>query len=242
MNLAPYARRRYEYIQEDILRYDLSTTGHCDEQTSDKHQLRPLPENLKSRFPLVILDGYALLSYRRAASSSIPDELSPESFPPYRIYAGALLISQLIVALETVQPGGTLLVKLARLEAFPAAHILFLLDALSEELVVHKAGCMLAVRSTFYVIARGVCRAKGSEDQECVRFLGGLRALWEELWIKGPEGMGRHKRDGDLDFAITTDAILEEYIDRLIDFGREVWSTQAQALHELLRRKGAERK
>ena len=231
-------RRRYELIQEDILRYDFSITAHCSEQLSDKHHLHPFPENLKGRFPLVILDGYPLLSYRRAASPNAPSELDSDTFPAYRIYSGALLISQLIVALEAVQPGGTLLVKLARLEAFPAAHILYLLDALSEELVVHKARSMLGVRSTFYAVARGVCREKGSEDPDHVRFLVGLQGLWEELWIGGPEGMGREKKDGDLDFAITTDMILEEYLDRLIQLGRGVWPAQARALRELFRQKG----
>ena len=39
---------------------------------------------------------------------------------------------------------------------------------------------------------------------------------------------------GDLDFIITDQAILDDYLPRLIALGRDVWATQVEGLKRLL--------
>ncbi len=42
----------------------------------------------------------------------------------------------------------------------------------------------------------------------------------------------------DLDFIVSTEDILGEYLDRLVELGRSVWRTQAQGLRQFFARKG----
>lgn len=70
------------------------------------------------------------------------------------------------------------------------------------------------------------------------QYLSGLRELLVQLRSGGRGGRGRMILPGDLDFVATAEAILTEYLDRLIELGRGVWSTQVQGLDRLFRKKG----
>ena len=74
-----------------------------------------------------------------------------------------------------------------------------------------------------------------------MRYLAGLRALWCELRFGGEKGTGRAMVQGDLDFVATADEILDGYVDRLVELGRDVWATQVDGLLGLFKRKGVER-
>ena len=261
--LAPRHRKRYEFVYKDILRYDLLPSHGAglparDAATAHAHMLQPIPEAWKRHFGLVLLDAHPLRTYRRAGPPS--PEHEPEGPPPeggpsreedpahaHTIYSGALFIAQLALALETLAPGGTLVLKLTHLEKFPAAHVLFLLDSISASLVVRKSHTTHTVRGTFYAVARGVCgpspgsrSSSGERGAEGLRswYVAGLRALWAELWLGGEDGQGRRKRFDDLDFVVTTEMLLDAYVDRLVEFGRDVWATQVAGLRDLFRRKG----
>ncbi|KAI0666910.1 hypothetical protein C8Q78DRAFT_994630 [Trametes maxima] len=234
--LEPTYLDRYEYVQQDLLEYDLSSAD--DTGAAVKGPLgAPLPSSFHDRFSLVMLDGHALRTYH------VPDPIVSDVPQPQNVrgaYSSILLIAQLIIALTSVNPGGTIVVTLSRIEAFPAAHIVFLLDAISDTVVVHKPRTMHAIRGSFYAIGKGV----GSSEEHAAlkgRYLEALKTLWGELKYGGTGGGARALRANDLDFVVTAEDILDfegEYLGRLVELGRDVWETQANALQQFFRRKG----
>ncbi|OJT04268.1 hypothetical protein TRAPUB_5002 [Trametes pubescens] len=221
---------RYEYIKQDLLEYDLSP--HSVPSPALSLALRPLPDAFLGRFQIVLSDGHPLRTYHS------PDDTIDTLVGPHA-HRGLLLITQLIIALTAVQAGGTILVKLTHIEGSPSAQLLYLLDAISDTLVVHKPDTMHKIRASFYAIAKGV---GGTEDRAALkeRYIAGLRALWLELRTGGSSGGGRGLVDSDLDFIATPEEILdtEGYLGRLVELGRPVWATQVQGLRFMFEKKG----
>ncbi|KAI0353447.1 hypothetical protein OH77DRAFT_1427519 [Trametes cingulata] len=225
--LEPIFWPRYEYVEQDMLEYDFrpvqdNAQGHSDVGPT-------LPTAFLDRFQLVLLDGHPLRTY------------SPTPWPNQAAgaYTGALLISQLIIALSCVRSGGAIVVKLDHIEGCPAAQLLFLLQDISESLVVHKPRTMHASRASFYAIAKGV---GAGEDATLLKefYLEQLKALWYKLRYGGPGGGARGLTEADLDFVVSADDILdgEGNLDKLIGFGESVWAMQADGLRRFFGKKG----
>ena len=230
---------RFRMIEEDVLNYDFSLRGPRTTPKVLPAHFKLVPKSLRKRFPLVIIDGHALRTYRPLHE---PRPVTHASLPPYtgwegptRSFRDTLLISQFLLALETLTQGGTLVAKLAHLECTPAAPLLYMLDQLSQEIVVHKPRALHTSRGTFYVIAKGVHLTRRGQ-----RWVRGLRALWYSLRFGGEGGGCRPMAPDELDFIVSADEILENYIDRLVELGRGPWATQAEGIRKLLERKGAQ--
>ncbi|KAI0645493.1 hypothetical protein C8Q79DRAFT_910272 [Trametes meyenii] len=220
-------RQRYDLIEQDIVLYNWGVpTRH-----TPSSGLR-LPDEYRNHFTLVILDAHALRSY------SLPAHVTAEEERLARgAYRDALLIAQFIIALSSVQSGGTIVTRLSHVECFPAAHLVYLLDTISDTLVLHKPRIVHSNRGTFYAIAKGVGKERHAVTM--ARYLDGLLRLWDgEFRRGGPTGTGRWLLPTDLDFVITADDILENYLDRLIDLGRGVWATQGNGLRYFFKKKG----
>ncbi|EIW58880.1 uncharacterized protein TRAVEDRAFT_20749 [Trametes versicolor FP-101664 SS1] len=158
-------RQRYRLIEQDIMTYDLHMT--------DAGTAQPFPKDLCARFALVILDGHALRTY------SAPGDTPDDPRLAQAVYRDALLIGQFIIGLLAVRMGGTVVVKLSHLECSPAAHLVYLLDAISDTLVLHKPAIMHSNRGTFYAVAKGVGHGQHADMKDV--YLDGLRDLWREL-------------------------------------------------------------
>nr|VWP02183.1 3-phosphoshikimate 1-carboxyvinyltransferase (EC (5-enolpyruvylshikimate-3-phosphate synthase) (EPSP synthase) (EPSPS) [Ganoderma boninense] len=229
--LENYLRPRYQLIEKDILEYNLAPNVPGTPFLTDM-----LPDALLERFQLVFIDGHALRTY---ASLPVQGKLD-DAREAHVVYRDSLHIAHLIIALECVRPGGTISTRLSHPEAFPASHILYFLDQLSDELAVYKPRTMHTYRGTFYVVAKGVCRRTPALTELKARYLTGLQQLWSALRWGGPSGRGRRMSSDDLDFIVSTEEILGRYLDRLIELGRPVWRTQAQGLHRFFAKKGIE--
>ncbi|KAI0644345.1 hypothetical protein C8Q79DRAFT_914120 [Trametes meyenii] len=222
---------RCHLIEHDILRYNLGVETPILHNVLSQ-DLVPLPEDFFARFALVMLDGHALRTY----SLPIVTDSDGEIRAAHQAYRDALLIGQFIIGLSSVQPGDTIVVKLTHVECFPTAHLIYLLDTISESLVLHKPRKVHTNRGTFYAIAKGV--GSGDHAEIMARYLVGLRSLWSELRCGGPYGTGKYLITTDLDFVVTADAILDDYLGRLVKLGHDVWSTQAYGLRQFLKKKG----
>ncbi|OSD00107.1 hypothetical protein PYCCODRAFT_1437664 [Trametes coccinea BRFM310] len=225
-------RERYQYIEQDVLGYDLSPDSA--ERTPDGLNSlgKPFPEEYRCRFPLVMLDGHALRTY--PSNAVTPEEIKLA----HANYRDALLIGQLIIAFMSTRAGknDTIVVKLSHAECFPTAHLIYLLDTASSSLLLHKPRWTHSNRGTFYAIAKGV--GGGTRRATMERYLEGLQALWHDLRFGGAEKQGKYLVTTDLDFIVTADTILDEYLDRLIELSLSVWSTQADGLRHFFQRKG----
>ncbi|KAI0353446.1 hypothetical protein OH77DRAFT_1427518 [Trametes cingulata] len=223
--LQPWHRRRYRTSYQDILLYNL-----CGSPETEQVVAQAFPTDFHARFSLVILDAHALRSYPVSAASPTEEKAARAA------YRDSLLIAQFIIALSSVRRGGTIVAKLSHVECFPAAHLVYLLDAVSESLALYKPRVMHSNRGTFYAIAKGV--GSGPRSATMAQYLEGLRGLWRELRSGGERRTGRYLFTTDLDFIISADALLDEYVDRLVELGRGVWSTQANGLRYFFRKKG----
>ncbi|THU77237.1 hypothetical protein K435DRAFT_786816 [Dendrothele bispora CBS 962.96] len=158
-------------------------------------------------------------------SASVPDN---GHFTFLDLGCYQLLISQLVIALQYVRPGGKLVVKLSCIERARTAKIVRLFDLISERIETVKPMTMHAKRGSFYLVVHGVS-GKGVEGHRQEHFVEKLREVWTELTFGGDEGKGRFLNLEDLDFVVTTEDLVERSPD--------VWRGQTKGLEGLFRAK-----
>lgn len=173
-----------------------------------------------------MLDGHQLRTY---ISPSMEDA---EAWDRQR-----LLVAQLVIALRAVKQGGTIVVKLSRPDKADTAQLLFFLDHISVNLCTRKPRIIHANRGTFYAIAQGV--GLGRRGQTLSQYRARFEDLWYEVGFGGEEGKGRFLSRDDLDFIITQDELHQvASLERLVEFGRDPWNVQGDALERWFQRKG----
>ena len=213
--LDDHLRDRFELHIADLTYYQLGPFQLGDPKLQD------LPLSVQNRsFDLAIVDGHHLI-HREGIRSWDRDRL---------------LVSQMIIALQSVKRGGDVVIKLGKAEEIRTAKILSMFDTICAELVTCKPASMHRNRSTFYAICKGI--GIGSEDGKWAYFLDHLKKLWVEITFGGDKGCGRFMEEEDLDFIISREELVESYLPRLIELGRDVWRGQAEGLRVTLRRRG----
>lgn len=223
----PVVEGGHEYLLEEHLRsrFQLCCTNltyfQLGPSVIDDDRLQSLPPQLKERtFDLALLDGHQL----RTQVGALPWDQE------------RLLISQLILALQSVKEGGTIVMKLPLPHKLVCAKILYLFRMLSIELRCWKPESMHINRGTFYAVARGI--GKGLKGPRLPDVLVEFRKLWVSLTFGGEEGFGRPMTVKDLDFLIGTDELCGYHLDWLMKLGRPLWRVQKNALEGFYRRKG----
>ncbi|KID83188.1 FtsJ-like methyltransferase family protein [Metarhizium guizhouense ARSEF 977] len=92
-----------------------------------------------------------------------------------------LLLAQLVIAMEQLENGGTLIAVLHKPESFHTAQILHMFSGFSH-LVLFKPQKVHAKRSSFYMVARRV-QSRSDQASEAVR-------LWKKEWFTTTFGPG----------------------------------------------------
>ncbi|KAF8910912.1 hypothetical protein CPB84DRAFT_1743074 [Gymnopilus junonius] len=193
--LEHYHRSRFELMYQNLTYYQLGPSNF------DDPRLQNLPSGITSHtFDLVLLDGHQLCTQ----SSALPWDKD------------RLLISQLIISLEAVKEGGTIVAKLPLPHRPISAKILHLFKILSSEVLAWKPKSMHGNRGTFYAVAKGIGR--GPEGSRMSSLILELRALWASSTFGG-EGLGRFINPGDFDFLITTDDLIAHHLGWLTSLG-----------------------
>ena len=176
--------------------------------------LSPMPFTTRG-FQLIILDGVYRVQESNSAQEWDVDRL---------------LIAQLIIALEYINRGGTLIVKFNHLESVITAQLVYMLDKYSKSLVVFKPGTS-AKRGSFYAVVTGV--GLGWEWKRRDSFLENLREVWWKLtYGDDPRSGGRYLKEEDLNFIVNFETLKRSYLARLIQLGRVAWRIQSQALRK----------
>ncbi|KAJ7073993.1 hypothetical protein C8F01DRAFT_1010181 [Mycena amicta] len=201
-------RSRFKISYADLSYYRLGPLPASVVSASKLKPATALPFDTSRAFDVILLDGHPL------RSAGDPD---------------LLLVSQLIMGLQYVKPGGTLLIRLADPEQAATAKLLFMLDGLSTRLETFKPRFMNATRSTFYVIAKGVGEGVGAACQPIL--VEKLKELWVDLTIGGVHGAGQALGEEDLDFVVTTKELQQPtHLERIMKLSKRVWEVQARAL------------
>lgn len=159
-------------------------------------------------FELVFCDGQTLRMHQRAEY---------RRFEPTR-----LLTAQLILALQRIAEGGTLVMLLHKVEGLNTVLLLRQFGQFAD-LQLFKSKRKHAVRNSFYMVAKDV-RPNCEAAIEAV-------TRWKEEWwqrtfgvLDGDE-MAREPLDED-----GLRGLLEEFGDRMIELARPIWEIQFEAL------------
>jgi 23S rRNA U2552 (ribose-2'-O)-methylase RlmE/FtsJ len=181
-----------------------STHPECTGFLSD----RP---HLGRTFQLVFCDGQVLRTHQRAE---------------YRQHEEGrrLAVSQLILALQRIRAGGTLIMLLHKIEAWDSTEILYHFSKFSS-VQVFKPRRTHAIRSSFYLIARNV-----QPDSAAAKL---AVEMWKHAWwhttFGGENGTGA--RESVEEDSVRT--VLDQFGEQLIKLGKPIWETQAKALSEM---------
>lgn len=135
-----------------------------------------------------------------------------------------LTTSQLILAMQRILPGGTMVVLLRRLDAWHTIRLLLQFDSFSH-IRVFKPYKYHAVRATFYLVAKNV----QPEAESAKTALEEWKKTWYRATFGGDEGTGEAEPEIDVESA---NAVLEEFGPRIIQLATPVWKIQADALEK----------
>lgn len=204
--LPKYMRTRYTVQYADMTKYNLRNG-------EGKGYAYPPPFRPAS-FELVIADGHPLHS--REFNARVPH---------------VLLVTQLIIAINAVKEGGTILIKLSKPASFNTASALYLLDSICSSMETIKPRTVHGNRGTFYTVARGVQRGEALKG-----WLNVLHQMRQDL-LNSVTDSGSVPRVYE---RITSLARLKEgYIARLIELGTPVWEVQREHLRWFIQNKGS---
>jgi 23S rRNA U2552 (ribose-2'-O)-methylase RlmE/FtsJ len=168
---------------------------------------------LEHKFHLVFCDGQVLRTHERAEYREQHE-------------ARRLTVSQLIMALQRIRPGGTMIVLLHKVESWVTAELMYHFNQFSS-IQTFKPHQKHALRSSFYLVAKNVQPdadgAKSAVDS--------WKRSWWNATFGGEDGTGEFAAKASKDYVQT---VLDDFGGKLIELGRPVWQIQANALDRKL--------
>ena len=160
-------------------------------------------------FQLVFCDGQVLRTHTRPKHR--------EDFEALR-----LTTSQLILALQRIDTGGTLIMLLHRVDSWQCIQLLYQFSQFAQ-IQLFKPQKKHALRSSFYLVAKNM-----QPDHQAAQL---AVQQWKDAWWRGTfggaEGIGLVR---ELVSPNIMQTILDEFGDKLIDLARPVWQIQLEAL------------
>ncbi|KAK4160729.1 S-adenosyl-L-methionine-dependent methyltransferase-like protein [Cladorrhinum sp. PSN259] len=180
---------------------------------------RPFEEE---KFDLVFCDGQVLRTHERGEYRE-------------KVESTRLLTSQLVLALQRIRWGGTMVILLHRAESWRTVKLIHTFSLFSERVELFKPLKAHKMRSSFYMVAKNV---KPGRDAalEAVN-------VWKEQWKQATFGVvevadgGETNEEGERsttewkeDSEEKVKAVLEEYGDDLVRMMEPIFATQAAAL------------
>ena len=211
--LIPFGRRdpRVQILFTDITMFATEYGVDMDNipaEHPDAAKFQPLRPYEGKQYDLVLCDGQVLRTQKREGYREVCE--------PTR-----LTNAQLILGLQRIKPGGTLIILLHRLETW---HVVMLIRSFSmfAEIKFFKPVKAHAIRSSFYMIAKNIQPQNMNANLALERY----RNLWHRATFDGDAGLGGVEITKDIA------ALLEEFGPRLVELGREIWRVQADALEK----------
>ncbi|CAE6478247.1 unnamed protein product [Rhizoctonia solani] len=208
-NLLP----RFDLRLEDLTMFDLAPDW------PEKPTLQPVPFT-RNTFDLVICDAH----YRQPQPVNDPRPWS----------CTRLLISQLLLALYGVHPGGRILLTLWRVESPLTAQILLALDRISTSTHTLKSP-LHEIRPAFYLLALGV----QTNVSGYTTIVHALKKLWCIMTFGGESGQGRDVTWTEKEMITPWDEVMSPAGLALIArLGTPVWDVQRNSLLRFLQSQG----
>ncbi|APA14883.1 hypothetical protein SS1G_14442 [Sclerotinia sclerotiorum 1980 UF-70] len=187
---------------------------------------KDIPECFRSRFSdvrpfksikyhLVFADGKTLRTHDRI--KDIYDaNLNKETV--------RLQTSQLILAMNRIHNGGTLVMLLHKVDAWHSAFLLYTFSKFAD-IEVFKPVKKHATRSSFYMIAKNI----RVNHPEALKAIGEWQEDWYRATFGGPENTGLPKEEPTDE---TVQELLLDFGPELVKLGHTAWMIQANALSQ----------
>ena len=159
-------------------------------------------------FDIVFCDGQVLWNHKRAAYREKQE-------------ARRLTVTQLVLGLEHVKPGGTIIILLHKLEAVDTVELLCQFNRFSSITLFKPAKCH-AKRSSFYMVASNI----QTEHPEVITAIQNWKHTWAVAIFGGDEDYGEIvRRDNS-----QAEKMLDNFGSELVRLGKKIWNIQARAL------------
>ncbi|KAH0441158.1 FtsJ-like methyltransferase family protein [Colletotrichum camelliae] len=207
--IPPRRSLEVRFMDITMLAQDMGVTDippdHPDSDNFIPQQLGP-----QDKFHLVLCDGQVLRQHEgfRAQYRA-------------RCEARRLTVTQLALGLEHLEPGGTMVVLLHKVEAWDTVLLLrefskFSTVRLFKPLKSH------AKRSSFYMIA--------SKVQSLSAAAAAAIKVWKEVWSVATFDLNGEMKHNWREEEPSAKEVIDEFGDHLIRLGKNVWKIQAEAL------------
>lgn len=208
---------RYELHMVDLTTFDLAPS--IPKPSSPVHDLVQLPFKPASQ-DLIICDGQWVIN--------------PDNLKRYWNWT-RLIISQLLIALRAVSPGGNIFLRLSCVERTLTGRILLALCRISDLVRTVKSSQFQAMRSYFYVLAQRI----DPDSDECKKLIDALEKLWYIMTFEGEDGCGRDIGAEDEELITPEEELISEQgLSVLAQLGTPVWNVQYDALCSFLGSRG----
>jgi hypothetical protein len=166
---------------------------------------------LEHRFELVFCDGQVLRQHQRHEYREKQEGLR-------------LLVSQLILALQRIRNGGTLIMLLHKMDAWDTVELLYEFSHFST-IQVFKPKKKHAIRSSFYLIAKDV-----KPDSDAAQAAIGR---WKMAWSRATFGSEAGTDDRVMVDCHHVERVLDQFGSKLVELGLPLWDIQAEALSKM---------
>ncbi|KAK3613819.1 hypothetical protein LTR56_027657 [Elasticomyces elasticus] len=187
--------------------------------------LLPLSDNIQVKclditMPATDMGVTNILKEHEDASKFLP-RMFPADSRPFDPLLSATGKSSLALGLEHLKQGGTMIVLLHKVEAWRTVRLLHQFSKFST-VQLFKPTKAHATRSSFYMVATSIypLRAEAVKAVED----------WKETWRLATFGTEHEYREATSKDDATVHAILEDFGDNLVDWGKKIWKTQSDAL------------
>ncbi|CCO31031.1 hypothetical protein BN14_05065 [Rhizoctonia solani AG-1 IB] len=211
---------RFDLQLADLTMFDLAPDFSDTPPSSSS--LQPIPFD-RNTFDLVICDAH----YRQRQPAN-----DPRPWSGTRLY-----ISQLLLALHAIHPGGRIFLTLWRVESPLTAQILLALDRISTSTHTLKSRSIHEQRPMFYVLAAGI----QTNSSEYTTLVYSLKKLWWTMTFGDVGGQGRDATWTEKEMITPWDDVMTEAGLALISrLGTPVWDIQSNGLLRFLQSQGIE--
>ena len=166
---------------------------------------------LDKRFDLVFCDGQVLRTHARSTYRERKEALR-------------LICSQLILAMQRIQPGTTIIILLHMVDAWDTVNLLFQFNSFAS-IQLFKPVKKHGIRSTFYLIARNV----NPDHPAAIAAVAQWKANWKEATFIYNEDttLVEEAKPRNMSERIH---VLDEFGSRLIELAEPIWAIQRDAL------------
>jgi 23S rRNA U2552 (ribose-2'-O)-methylase RlmE/FtsJ len=159
-------------------------------------------------FNLVLCDGHVLRTHHR------PAQREPRE-------ARRLIAVQLALGLEHLKPGGTMVIRLHKIDKMLTAELIHQFSNFSQ-IKLFKPTCGHNLRSSFYMVASDIWT-----DREEVA---AAVQKWKDEWRIATFGTDAEYEKMMQRDKSSAENLLKEYGEQLVEMGRKIWRIQSEAL------------